>query len=243
MAVGEIDDVETLAVVMRGAHTVCHLVGGLDLPDDEAYERVNVGSVSAALDAARRAKVSRFLLLSYPGADSSSTNSYLRAKGRAEDVLESAHVEPVIVRCTHVYGPGSPWLERMRRLARGFPAATIGSGSQRIAPVFVDDVARVLAAADDRAHAASGSWALEGADRFTADEFTDRLAGRRRRKLHLSARTANGATRLLRKPVSLTALEVLAADSLADDGMPDAAAEFGVNRTSLDDGLERSLER
>src|SRR5438552_87260 len=123
VAVGEIDDVETLAVVMRGAHTVCHLVGGLDLPDDEAYERVNVGSVSAALDAARRAKVSRFLLLSYPGADSSSTNSYLRTKGRAEDVLESAHVEPVIVRCTHVYGPGSPWLERMRRLARGFPAA------------------------------------------------------------------------------------------------------------------------
>src|SRR5205823_14276106 len=75
VAVGEIEDVDTLAVVMRGAHTVCHLVGGLDLPDDEAYERMNVGSVRAALDAARRAKVSRFLLLSYPGADPSSANS------------------------------------------------------------------------------------------------------------------------------------------------------------------------
>src|SRR2546423_1000106 len=98
VAVGEIDDVDTLAVVMRGAHSVCHLVGGLDLPDDDAYERVNVGSVSAALDAARRAKVSRFLLLSYPGADSSSANSYLRVKGRAEYVLQSADLESVIVR-------------------------------------------------------------------------------------------------------------------------------------------------
>jgi uncharacterized protein YbjT (DUF2867 family) len=243
VAVGEIDDVDTLAVVMRGAHTVCHLVGGLDLPDDDAYVRVNVGSVSAALDAARRAKVSRFLLLSYPGADSSSPNSYLRAKGRAESVLQSADVESVIVRCTHVYGPASPWLEQMRRLARGFPAATIGAGSQLIAPVFVEDVADVLAGADDRAHSVSGTWGLEGPDRLTVDAFADRLAGRRRRKMHLSPRTANRATRLVRKPVSLAALEILAADSLADPGLPDAAAEFGITRTSLDDGLRRSLER
>src|SRR5205807_1109255 len=141
VAVGSIDDVDTLAVVMRGAHTVCHLVGGLDLPDDEAYERSNLGSVRDALEAAERAKVSRFLLLSYPGADPSSSNAYLRFKGRAEEVLTSAGVEHVVVRCTHVYGPGSPWLEQTRKLARSLPAVTIGPGSQRVAPVFAEDVA------------------------------------------------------------------------------------------------------
>ena len=52
VAVGDIEDVETLTTVMAGAHTVCHLVGGLDLPDDQAYERSNVGSVRSVLEAA-----------------------------------------------------------------------------------------------------------------------------------------------------------------------------------------------
>ena len=101
----------------------------------------------------------------------------------------------------------------------------------------------VLAAADDRAQAVAGRWALEGPERLTADEFAARLSGRRRWTLHLSPSAANRATRLVRKAVSVTALEVLAADSLAESQLPDAAAEFGVTRTSLDDGLQRSLER
>src|SRR5204863_8976188 len=87
VAVGDIDDVDTLAIVMRGAHTVCHLVGGLDLPDEGAYERSNVVSVRAALEAAAAAKVVRFLFVSYPGASPAAPNAYLRAKGRAEEAV------------------------------------------------------------------------------------------------------------------------------------------------------------
>src|SRR5207249_679311 len=77
VAVGSIDDVDTLAVVMRGAHTVCHLVGGLDLANDAEYERVNAGSVQSALEAAEAAGAKRFLFVSYPGASASSSNAYL----------------------------------------------------------------------------------------------------------------------------------------------------------------------
>src|SRR2546423_9659458 len=52
VAVGEISDVDTLAVVMKGAHTVCHLVGGLDLSDEQAYEDANVETTRSALPAA-----------------------------------------------------------------------------------------------------------------------------------------------------------------------------------------------
>ena len=77
VAVGSIEDVDTLAIVMRGAHTVCHLVGGLDLPDEAAYERANVGSTRSVVEAATRARVTRILFASYPGASPSATNSYL----------------------------------------------------------------------------------------------------------------------------------------------------------------------
>jgi len=137
-----------------------------------------------------------------------------------------------------VYGPGSEWLEQTRKMARGWPAAVLGSGRQVLAPVHVDDVAAVLAAADDRGQATTGTWALEGQDRVTADELADLLAGRARRKLHLSGRRAQRAARLTGKRLSRTVLEVLEADSVAD--APDATAEFGVTRTPLREGLERA---
>lgn len=239
VAVGAIDDDETLAVVMRGAHTVCHLVGGLDLPDEATYRRDNVGSIEAVVRAADRAKVVRVLFLSYPGAAPGAANAYLRAKGMAEAVVTESGIEHAVVRCTHVYGPGSDWLEQTRKLARGWPAMVLGPGTQVLAPVHVDDVAAVLAAADDRSQRTSGTWALEGPDRVSADELADILAGRHRRKLHVSGATAQRLARLTGKRVSLTALEVLAGDSVADG--PDAAAEFGVARTPLREGLERAL--
>ncbi|MDP9295093.1 MAG: hypothetical protein M3O88_00155, partial [Actinomycetota bacterium] len=46
---------------------------------------------------------------------------------------------------------------------------------------------------------------------------------------------------LLGRPMSSAALELLAASSRAD--RPNAAREFGVPPTSLDDGLRRTIER
>src|SRR5438552_6339023 len=65
VAVGRIDDAATLSTVMAGAHTVCHLVGGLEGPDPE---RDVAGSVRPVLAAAEGSGIRRFLYLSYPGA-------------------------------------------------------------------------------------------------------------------------------------------------------------------------------
>ena len=236
VAVGELDDPETLRVVLRGAHTVCHLVGRLAEPDESAYEPQVVGTLRAVLDAAAEAGVARVLYLSYPGADPGAGNAYLRAKGLAEEAILASDLEHAVIRSTHVYGPGSPWLEAMSEGARRWPAVVLGTGRQVLAPVFVDDVAAVLAAADDRAGEVRGVWGLEGPERIDADAFADLLGGKRRRpKLHASAHVA----RLVRRDLSPAALEVLSADSLAD--RPDAAGEFGVGRTPLADGLARSL--
>jgi NADH dehydrogenase len=239
IAVGEITDVDRLEVVMAGAHTVCHLVGGLSVPDPSRYEPDIVGSIRAVLEAARRTGVRRFLYLSYPGASPGAANPYLRAKGVAEEAIEDSGLEHVVIRCTHVYGPGGEWLVSMRNQARSRPVVVVGSGRQRLAPVFVEDVAALLAATDDRERVTSGTWGLEGPDRVTADELTDKLAGRRRRKLHVTPRAAAFLGRVTGSGYGLPLLEILAGDSLAD--APDAAAEFGLRLTSLDDGLARSV--
>lgn len=238
VAVARLEDTETLATVMAGAHTVCHLAGGLDLSDEGAYVQSNLGTTRSVLEAADGARVARMLFLSYPGASPDAANAYLRAKGMAEAAVRSAPFEHAVLRCTHIYGPGSRWLAGMREAARGRVAVVVGSGTQRLAPVFVGDVVAALEAADDRAAEIAGTFGLQGPDEVTADELTDLLAGRRRRKLHLPVAAARRVARLRAGHMSETLLEILAADSLAD--APDAAAEFGLRRTSLADGLAAS---
>ncbi|MDQ4005367.1 MAG: NAD(P)H-binding protein, partial [Actinomycetota bacterium] len=109
----DLRDTATLSVVMDTAHTVIHLAGGLDLPDDAAYEASNLGTVRDALEAATEAGVRRFILLSYPGASPESRNAYLRAKGLAEEAALAADLDPAVIRATHIHGPGQRWMEEM----------------------------------------------------------------------------------------------------------------------------------
>lgn len=238
VAVIDLAATDTLVTVMAGAHTVIHLAGGLDLPDD-AYEAANLGTVRDALEAASEAEVTRFLLLSYPGASPGSSNAYLRAKGMAEEAVRASGLQHLILRSTHVYGPRQAWLEEMREAAvRPWAATVVGSGRQRIAPTYVEDLARALVAGDDRARPVEGTYAIQGPDAVTADELVDLLAGRPRRKFHLAPEAARRAARLVGRRLSLTMMDVLAADSLAD--APDAAEDLGLRLTSLRDGLAAS---
>jgi uncharacterized protein YbjT (DUF2867 family) len=235
VAVCRLGDADAVEAVVRGAHTVVHLAGGLDLPDDAAYEEANLSTTRWVLDAAAEENVARFLFLSYPGADANGSNAYLRAKGAAEDAIRESGLQHAIVRSTHVYGPGCRWLEEMRAAAGRPVAAVVGSGAQRVAPILVADLAAILAAADDRAVAVAGTFGAQGPDVVTVDDLIDRLAWRRKPKLHLRPGTARRVARLSRRRLSPALEEILAADSLAD--APDAAAEFGVTLTPLDVGL------
>jgi hypothetical protein len=60
-------------------------------------------------------------------------------------------------------------------------------------------------------------------------------------KVHLGPTAAARAARFAQRPVPVPALEILAAQCVAEP--PDAAAEFGVVLTPLRDGLAASLER
>jgi NADH dehydrogenase len=241
--VGGLGEPDTLDAVLADAHTVCHLVGRFELPTEADYLQVNLGSVERILEASRRTGVRRVLFLSYPGARPSAPNAFLRGKGAAEEAIRASGLDHVILRCTRVFGPGHEWLRfgAWARSSKRPVAYVVGSGRQIVAPIHVQDVAALLAAADDRDRLISGTWALEGPDRVTADELTDLLAGRRVPKVHLTRSWRWGLhRRRLGGPPAKVADELWAADSLADAA--DAAAEFGIARTPLADGLARSLE-
>lgn len=227
------DDEGVIAAVF-GADSVCHLVGPLDAPGEEMYEGVHVGFSRQIVELADRAHVRRILFVSALGADPSSPNAFLRAKGCAEEVIRDSGLEHAIVRTAAVYGVRSVWLELLVAGAARHPPVVAGDPSRVVAPVLADDVAALLVAADDLEEAVRGTWALEGPDRVSAGDLVAALAEDDTPPVIVPAEPGPIAD-LLGRPVSPTAVEILTRSWSVD--APDAASGFDLVLTPLAVGI------
>ena len=243
VTVGRLDDADALAEVLRRVYTVIHLVGGPNQPDADTLQDANHGSVLRALTAAKVADVRRFVLVSVPGASPDAPDPYRRARGFAEEAVINSGLDHAVIRSTHAYGLGSLWLATLVAGATVSPPVALGEPAGTLAPVAVEDVAAVLAAADDREGDLDGTWALEGPDATTPAALIRLLAGEMAPE---PRRVAGDEARASLEPalglsLSNDALTWLADPARAD--APDAAATFDVPRTPLIGGLRRALER
>ena len=97
-----------------------------------------------------------------------------------------------VVRPSWMYGPGDRGLFRFASMARRLPVLIVsGDGGQAVRPVFVGDVAAVVADVASGARLPSGTIEVAGPDELTLDDALRVLLavmGRRRRLVHLGAR-------------------------------------------------------
>ena len=243
VAIGRLDDADALAEVVRRVYTVIHLVGGANQPDDDAVMAANHGSVMTALAAAREADVRRFILVSVPGASPDASDPYLRAKGLAEEAVVHSGLDYAVIRSTHLYGLGGVWFTAVVQAALADPPLVLGDPTASVAPAFVDDLAETIAAADARPGDTGGTWAVEGPDVMTAAQLVSRLAGPGSQAPVAPGDSELRATleRLLGIAAPPPVARLFSVPARAD--APDAAAEFGVARTSLEQGLRITAER
>ena len=225
-------DLDGLAAAMDGVFTACSLTGGLwprlgEDPYAAVVEPARVFLAAAAAAGVRRVVVCSPAAL---GTAAAPANPHLAAKAEVERMVAASGLEHAILRCAHVLGPGGRLLEL---LAGPPPVAVPGDGRQRVAPVWVGDVAAAIAAADDAVEL-SATWSLAGPDEVALDDLVDAVHGAPVAKRHLDG----GATEAAGGPgLTPTQLEVLAADSLGDPGLP---APPGLGATPLSAALARS---
>jgi nucleoside-diphosphate-sugar epimerase len=221
-----VDRHDRLTPAVADASAIVHLAGGLAPHRWESYQRLNVESLRRTLAAAGAGAGRRFVLLSFPGADPEAGNAYLRAKGVAEELLLASDFEPVILRTCHVFGPpGDPGALVNRLLTHGcHPVTELGSGHQRWAPIYVDDVADVIARAALDPRTPTGTFELGGPQTMSVDDFVDRVNGRCVPKHHLDGMAARVASYIVPE-LSPTMEEILVGDCVVRDN---AAARFGV---------------
>jgi len=219
---------------VHDADAVVHLAGTLQPLRGNTYEQANVETVRRTVEALAGSSVKRVAFLSYVGADPASPNDYLRTKGEAESLIAASGREAVVIRSTFIYGPpDDPGPSTAPFIAHGKKGVSVlGSGIQRYAPVFVDDVATALIQAALDPSAPTGTFALAGPDVLTVDEFVRLVNAGAVKERHLKGRLARVLGHVL--PTLTPALvDVLAADSLPDTTL--AADAFSLDLRSIRD--------
>jgi len=246
---GDVTDPDSLPAAIAGVDAVIHLASIIKGSRAD-FERVMAQGTRNLVAAAEEAGVRRFVLASALGLNERSKDQvpYFAAKWEMERAVNESAVEHVIFRPSFVFGRDGGVLPTFVRLARYAPVTPIvGPGTQRLQPIWVEDVAEYCARALDPPEAAGRTFDIGGPDAPTWNEFWDRLKrvlGARRPSLHvpfgLMRVQAALTERLPGAPVTRDQLTML---QLGDNVVTttDAVETFQLPLVALDEQLRRAV--
>jgi NADH dehydrogenase len=245
---GDVTDPRALSRAVAGCDAVVHLVSIIaGRPQD--FERVMTRATAELVAAAREARARRFVLMSALGTGPETRDlvPYYRAKWEMERAVQASGIDHVIFRPSFVFGKDGGVLPTFVRLARFAPVTpVVGPGTQRLQPIWVDDVAAYYARALDEPGVANRTFEIGGPDAPTWNEFWDRLKrvlGARRPSLHVPFAVLRAQAALTERlpgaPVTRDQLTML---QLGDNvvSSPDAVETFQLPLVPLDEQLRRA---
>ena len=249
LARGDMTDPASMRTAVAGADAVVHLVA-IRQGKEEQFERIMIQGTRDLVSAAKDAGVRRFVLMSAlgTGEDTKDLVPYYRGKWEMEQTVTGSGIEHVIFRPSFVFGRDGGILPTFRKLAKLAPVTPIiGSGRQRIQPIWADDVAAYFAESIDKPDAANGTFELGGPDTITWNEFWARLKrviGLRRPSIHVPVglmRVNALVTERLPGNIPLTR-DLLTMLEHGDNVVTndDAVKTFGVPLVPLDEQLRRA---
>jgi len=269
--VGDLLDPAAVQHAASGVRAVFHLAGQLFVPGlrPEDYSRLHVDATVALLKVAAAAnRLEFFVLCSTTGVHGPTgalpareddpghpQNAYEVTKAAAErataEIARDGRLPLVIARPGLVYGPGDRHLLGWFRAIRGGYYRVIGSGGNRLHPIYVDDAVRALLLCASRPITPGRAYHLVGSHAVTMRELSDAIGlavGREIPRMHLPAAaafaigTAFEALPVPRRMLPLTRSRVrFMLQNRAYDGSR-ARDELGfIPSVDLADGLSRTV--
>jgi uncharacterized protein YbjT (DUF2867 family) len=249
LAEGDVTRPESLQAAATGCDTVVHLVA-IRQGRPEQFERVRIEGTRNVLAAARDASVGRFVLMSALGtsAETKDLVPYYGAKWEMEQDVKSAGLPYVIFRPSFIFGKDGGILPTFAKLARLTPVTPIiGSGRQRIQPIWADDVGAYFSKAVDLDAAIDRTFEIGGPETVTWNEFWERLKrvrGIRRPSVHVPVGLMKLNALITERlpgniPLTRDLLKMLeAGDNVVTD--TSAVEIFGLPLVALDEQLRRA---
>ena len=245
-ATGDVTDYDSIEGAFEGQDAAVNLVALSPLfkPDggDEMHDRVHRGGTESCVRAAEEHGVDRFVQLSALGADAQGATHYIRAKGRAEEVVRESDLEWVIFRPSVVFGEGGEFVGFTKRLKKLFaPLVPVyplpgGGTSIRFQPVWVGDLVPMIADAVEDDERVGETYEVGGPDVLTLREITNLVYESEGRSVSVvplpmgMAKVGLSVLGGLGFPMGRDQYRSLQFDNVTDDNAVDA---FGVEESEL----------
>ena len=244
---GDLTKPETLAPAIAGCTHVVNLVAILKgRPDD--FRRVMTEGTAALLEAAKAAGIVRFVQMSALGTTERSKElvPYFEAKWDMERLVERSGLEYATVRPSFVFGRGGALPTFISQVRLSPVVTVIGPGTQRLQPIWLDDVAAFFATAIDDPRAADRIWEIGGPDVVTWNELyltIARVLGKRRRLVHVPFSVARTGARVIQRipaaPLTVDQVTMIeSGDNVCSN--TDAKDTFGLPLVALDEQIRRA---
>ena len=246
---GDMTDPESLRRAVEGCDTVVHLAA-IRQGKPEQFQRVMSEGTRDLVAAAKEAGVRRFVLISALGTTEETKDlvPYYGAKWDMEQSVKGSGLDHVIFRPSFIFARDGGILPTFRRLAKVMPVTAIpGSGTQRIQPIWIDDLAAYFVKAIDLDAATNRLFEIGGPDKVTWNELWDRLKralGSRRPSVHVPMGVMRAQAVVVERlpgnmPLTRDLLKMMeAGDNVVSDD--EAVRTFGLPLVPLEEQLRRA---
>lgn len=202
-------------------------------PRGRTHEAVHLGGTRRLLAASEHTGVERFVQMSGLGVDAGIETAYFRAKREAERAVRESDMEWVIYRPSVVFGEGCAFVPFVRRIIPPVVAPLPGGGRMELQPLWVGDLAPMVADGVDTDGVAGECYTLGGPERLTLAQLVEKLVGERivlPIPMPVAALGATIAEFLPFVPIGRDQYRVLAHDNVVASN---AVTAFGVESDAL----------
>lgn len=166
---------KSLIAKLRGCDTLVHLIGQGTQSVDATYEDINIKLTKKIVHLCKNAKIRKIIYISGFGVSKSTTFGYFISKFKAEQEIIGSGLDYTILRASYIVGNDDPLTQNLNEQIKGGSVVIPGSGSYRLQPISVNDVAKVILASITNRRFSNKIVDLVGPQTITFESFVKKF--------------------------------------------------------------------
>lgn len=242
------DRTSVIEAIDESIEATIHLVGIIAETRRATFKAVHTEGTRNVVEACRKKGVKRYIHMSALGTRAGARSEYHRTKWEAEEITRGSGLAYTIFRPSIMFGPGDKFVNMLASVMKFSPVLMVPGGGQNLfQPVFVKDVARMMARSLKTEGAKDRVFEVGGPERVTFDGLIEAIAsvlGKTVLKVHVPLGLMRvGAivaeTVLPSPPISRDQLLMLEEDNVTDENPIEEV--FGIKPKGLEETLRTYL--
>ena len=176
---GDLADAGSTAKMSSECEGVIHLAGIFEEDRKTSFEQIHAETTRCLVEAATRAEVACFILMSALGVREQTPSQFLKSKFQAEHILRASGLPSVIFRPSLIFRPGDGTI-RLRKRYVSVAALDVvpGPGTNLFQPVSLDNVTQGILKALSGSEFLGRVYEIGGPDRLSFNTILDRIQAR-----------------------------------------------------------------